>query len=349
MRQGLIDSSSHSQRGDFLPNFCTLEAVFRLVLLGELLALALVVARQGLVEFDVASFGMYSLMVQWVSLSSAALLCQLAPWLKRQPVWLAGSTAYGLVLLITCLVSFLGQALLLWDWRIRFDLLLSHLVLALVIAGVSLRYFYVQQQLHNQVRAELRARVQALQSRIRPHFLFNSMNSIASLIAIDPEAAERMVEDLSDLFRASLSEPTLIPLAKELAICQRFVRIEQTRIGERLQVTWAIAPEAEPCQIPSLLLQPLIENAIYHGVQPLPEGGLVAVAARIVQGHLQLRVSNPLPDPSQLNTKGHGIALENIRHRLSAHYGEDCQWRTHLDQGRYELVIEFPAIPAESA
>jgi two-component system, LytTR family, sensor histidine kinase AlgZ len=342
-------SSARLQRGDFLPNLCTLEAVFRLVLLGELLALSLMLARDGVAGFNTLSFGLTSLMVQWVSLCSAAALCQLSPWLSRQHTLVAGTLSYTLVVVITAVVSLAGQWVQVGELRRPGADFFTHLLLAMVIAGVVLRYFYLQQQLHNQARAELRARVQALQSRIRPHFLFNSMNSIASLIAIDPEAAERMVEDLSDLFRASLSEPGLIPLAKELDICQRFVRIEQTRLGPRLSVEWHLDPQAMGVSIPSLLLQPLIENAIYHGVQPLLEGGLVEVGVGISGKRCWVAVSNPLPDPSKLNTKGHGMALENIRHRLAAHYGDNTRWETNLTGGRYALRIEFPATPSESA
>jgi two-component system sensor histidine kinase AlgZ len=174
------------------------------------------------------------------------------------------------------------------------------------------------------------------------------MNSIASLIATDPERAEAMVEDLSDVFRASLSEPGLVPMAKELELCRRFVRIEQTRIGERLQMVWEISPEVLEVKIPSLLLQPLIENAIYHGIQPLPEGGEVCVKAALVGDQCWLEVSNPLPDPSTLNTKGNGLALENIHRRLSAYFAGKTGWQTHLEQGRYILRVQFPAKIAET-
>lgn len=336
-------TSNHLQRGDFLPNLCSLQAVFRLVVLGELLALVLLLAKVGIQGIDGYNLGVMSIAVQWVCLASAGALCQLRDWFRRVSPQLAGTVAYALVQLVTLVVVYFGGSLQRGDWLPRWADLYSQLLLSMVLAGVVLRYFYLQQQLHNQVQAELRARIQALQSRIRPHFLFNSMNSIASLIAIDPEAAERMVEDLCDLFRASLSEPGLVPMSKELDVCRRFVRIEQTRLGERLQVEWVIDEAALKVQVPSLLLQPLIENAIYHGVAPLPAGGLVKIEVGRQGKHCRLAITNPLPDPAQLNTKGNGLALENIRNRLAAHYGEGTRWFNQLDAGLYRVIVEFPA------
>ncbi len=311
-------------------------------MLGQLLVLALLVAEVGIRGINGYNLGLTSITVQWIGLGSAAVLCQLRAWFRRVSPVSAGTVAYGTVLLTTLMVGYLGKAAQGDTWRPDWESLGNQLLLASLFAGVVLRYFYVQQQLHNQTQAELRARIQALQSRIRPHFLFNCMNSIASLIAVDPDAAERMVEDLSDLFRASLSEPGLIPLSKELDICRRFVRIEQTRLGERLQVAWQIDEAALTVKIPSLLLQPLIENAIYHGVQPLPAGGLVSIRVAKQGKVCRLEISNPLPDVNQLNTKGNGLALENIRNRLAAHFGEGTQWFNQLDGGLYRLVVEFP-------
>lgn len=336
-------------QGDFLPNLCAIEAVFRLVILGELLALALVLADLGVKEFDLATFGLMSLLVQWVILLSAAGLCRLAPWFRKLKPWQSTLLAYGWILMVSTSLGFAALYVQMESWRLLWPTLVTQLLITMVIAGVALRYFYVQQQLHEQIKAELRARIQALQSRIRPHFLFNSMNSIASLITIDPERAEGMVEDLSDLFRASLSEPGLVPLSKELDLCRRFVRIEQTRIGDRLQLVWDISPEVLDVKVPSLLLQPLIENAIYHGIQPLPEGGEVRVSAKVVGDQCWLEVSNPLPDPSALNTKGNGLALDNIHRRLSAYFDGKTGWQTQIDLGRYLLRVQFPANIVETA
>jgi len=140
----------------------------------------------------------------------------------------------------------------------------------------------------------LRARLEALQARIRPHFLFNSLNSIASLIASDPERAELAVLDLSDLFRASLAKPgSLVAWRDELALARRYLSIEQYRLGARLELDWQVEGVPDDLPIPQLTLQPLLENAILHGIQPRVEGGRVEVRARYVDGLFELCVSNP--------------------------------------------------------
>ncbi len=279
--------------GDFLPDLCTHQAVFSLILVGELLAFAFVVIDQGFAHFRWSHFGAVSFLVQWIVLASAACLCPLRPWLKRQNGIVAGTISYSIVLLLTAAFTVLGQ------WLVHRQILpdpyvlLENLSISAIFAGVVLRYFYLQQQLSNREQVELQSRIQALQSRIRPHFLFNSMNSIASLIDIDPKAAEKMVVDLSQLFRASLSEATSVPLSQEIQLCEQFISIEQMRLGDRLSVEWHVDVDADSIAIPSLLLQPLIENAIYHGVQPLPEGGIVEKRIR-VYGNQRTKCLTPM-------------------------------------------------------
>lgn len=218
-------------------------------------------------------------------------------------------------------------------------------MIAAIFAGVVLRYFYLQQQLQNRERAELQARIQALQSRIRPHFLFNSMNSIVSLIDSDPKAAEKMVLDLAQLFRASLSELSIVSLEAELKLCSQFVSIEKTRLGDRLEVDWQISLPEKPVEIPSLLLQPLIENAIYHGVQPLPEGGTVTVKIELDEQFVNIDVRNPFVTPatnSQDQSKNNGMALENIYHRLQAHYDDLANIESSQNNNEFSISIRYP-------
>ena len=170
------------------------------------------------------------------------------------------------------------------------------------------------------------------------------MNSIASLIDFDPKAAENMVVDLSELFRASLSEPGLIPMSREIELCRRFVAIEQTRIGDRLRVEWNIEG-IDDAMVPSLMLQPLVENAIYHGIQPLVEGGLVKVSAYQKSGHCYLKVSNPVGDKAQASNKGNGLALENIGYRLLAHYGKRANISVNQSADTYIVELDFPSRP----
>ena len=337
-----IKSKAPAYQGDFLPNLCTVQAVFHLVVVGQLLAVALSIADRGVYAFDWYEFGLLSIMVQWVVLTSAACLCPLRPWFRRHSPELSGVVSYLVVMLITFLFTFLGAVFQEGGIGIDGDLLLSNMLLTAVFSGIVLRYFYLQQQVRNQQQAELKARIEALQSRIRPHFLFNSMNSIASLIVIDPDVAERLVEDLSDLFRASLSEPGLIPLEREIDVCRRFCRIEQTRLGDRLRISWQIDEDLEGVEVPSLLLQPIIENAIYHGIQPLPEGGEVLVRIQIIDGFCEVEITNPLYDDKQTTHQGNGIALQNIINRLEAYFDKDAKLEVKAEKSKYSVFVRYP-------
>lgn len=330
----------------FLPDLCTLPAVFLVTLAAELLAIVLVLARGPLALFDWAAFGLVSLMVQCVALVSTALLCQLRGAMQRLPRSWAGLSSYLLILLVTFVLSLVaGRALAFLSiepdapidvWR--------NVLISALIGGVVLRYFYLQDELGRRQRMALEARIQALQSRIRPHFLFNSMNIIASLIPVDPDKAERVVEDLSELFRASLTAAGELPWREELELCQRYVHIEQLRLGRRLQVEWQLGSIPADVRIPMLTLQPLIENAIYHGIQPLPDGGIIQVKLGWWHGRVEVEVRNPLgrSGSSQSTHKGNSMALRNIRERLVVLYGEQAGLSSGPEQGEYVTRLSYP-------
>lgn len=336
----------------FLPNLCSLQAVFLLAILGELLALSLSVASSGLQNIDWLDLGLRSFLLQWVLLLSAACLCPLRPWLARQNPLLAGMTSYSLVLLVTLVCSCAGLWVL--NWRMPdVWVLLDNLLLASIFGGIALRYLYIQQQWHNQQQAELTARIQALQSRIRPHFLFNSLNSIASLVATDATTAERMIEDLASLFRASLSEPGLISLSDEVELCRQYAAIEQRRLGDRLQIDWQFSSEVldkfNEIQFPSLLLQPLLENAIHHGVQPRPQGGKIDLQMKLQDKSLLITMINPLmqamPGPNTDNishTVNNNMALDNIRHRLQAYYFDRAYLQVDQQRDTFTVTLKVP-------
>ena len=238
-----------------------------------------------------------------------------------------------------------GQSFRLDGWQ-----LFNNLITSAILSGITLRYLYLQQQLRNQQQAELHARIQALQSRIRPHFLFNSMNSIASLISSDPDLAERVIEDLAELFRASLAEPTLIPLEREITLCRRYLEIEQLRLGKRLTIDWQIQLQSDDIKIPSLMLQPLVENAIFHGIEPMPKGGTVTIKISQAKNQLMIAIANPYPlvrkaaaqpqTPSQ--DRHNRMALDNIRHRLQVHYGSAARLSSSEEQGVFTTYIFCP-------
>ena len=198
--------------------------------------------------------------------------------------------------------------------------------------------------MRSSVELEAQARIRALQARIRPHFLFNSMNTIASLTRSDPARAEEAVEDLADLFRANLSEArSWISLKEELEIARIYQRIESLRLGDRLNVEWKIHDIPLRALVPSLLVQPLLENAVYHGIEPLSEGGSITVSGSFDGQLIELSVTNPLPDKTTpLLHTGHGIALDNIRQRLQLAWPGQATVELQQSVGTYKVIMRFP-------
>jgi two-component system sensor histidine kinase AlgZ len=328
----------------FLPDLCKVGAVLFLVLLAELLALVLSLAADIDKGFSWESLALTSLFAQWVVLSSAALLCLARPTLARLSLPWAAAASYLVILLVAMVCSLAGQYLDLSAHGPDIELwrTVDHLLITAILAGIMLRYFYLQQQLRLQQEAELRSRIEALQARIRPHFLFNSMNSIASLIGSDPQLAEQVVEDLADLFRQSLAtDQTEVSLLEEVELCRRFVRIEALRLGRRLQVDWHIDELPAAVKIPRFTLQPLIENAIYHGIQPLPEGGQVRVAVSLDGAVCRLQVDNPVA-AGVCAPSGNRMALHNISHRLKALYGPAAEIKVMQGEASFSVAIAYP-------
>lgn len=332
----------------FLPDICQAQSILFLVLVTELLVFVLVLASSSLVDFSWAQLGLTSLFVQWIVLVSAALLCNVRPMLSGMSVPAATATAYALILSLTLVFSLLAEWLLaddMFTWTLdSLGVVVRNQIIAAVMAGIAFRYFFLQHQLRRQEQAELNSRIQALQSRIRPHFLFNSMNIIASLISVDPDTAEEVVEDLSVLFRASLNDSSdqPVPLKEELMLCKKYVHIESLRLDDRLDVNWRVDVDEENIRIPMLTLQPLLENAIYHGIQPLPEGGTVVVEIFERDDQLVIRLENPLPQGSYSHKAGNRMAIENIRHRLQAIYGEEAGLITEQDETTFQTTVSYP-------
>ena len=339
----------------FLPDFCAVGVVFALVMVAELFAFVLVLAPGGASGDFWSELSLVSLFVQWVALSSAAVLCLARPRLRRLRPVAAATGSYLLLLAVSLVVSETGYRLLHYtdfsdgntDSHTVF--LLRNLALCAIVGAVLLRYFYVQHQWQHNVQREATARLQALQARIRPHFLFNSMNTIAALIRDKPEQAESAVEDLADLFRATLVDVQRpVSLAQEIELVQRYLRIEQLRLETRLRVEWDLQDLPLQAQVPALLLQPLVENAIYHGIEPLPEGGCVRIRGRCNGDMISLSVSNPLPVGSHAaRHNGNRMALDNIRERLAYAYAGHASLEVGQDAGQYEVQLQFPVAEPE--
>lgn len=189
--------------------------------------------------------------------------------------------------------------------------------------------------------AETTARLAELQSRIRPHFLFNTLNTALTLVRLDPAKAEGVLEDLAELFRVAITESTeSVSLGEEVDLAQRYLDIEQIRFGSRLHVNWELDAEAATARVPPLLLQPLVENAVRHGVEPSPEGGVIRVRTQVKLGRAVLSIANSVPqEPSR---PGHGMALKNVRERLRLMHDVAAQFEMRHDKDVFRVQIVVP-------
>jgi len=337
----------------FLPDFCNIRTIFVVVLIGELLAILLTLAGNTNLSGSFGYLGLSSFFILWIGLVSCALLCWTRPLLLTLSQTQAGFVVFFTIQSITVIFSYLALHLMQQGVESlhlnsinQNGFVLGNLIISMMISALLLRYFYVQYHWKRQVKAEAEARVQALQSRIRPHFLFNSMNIIASLTRSDPELAERTVLDLSDLFRANLSgNQNHTTWQKELKLSQQYLRIEELRLDDRLFIDWKVDSLPDDALLPALTLQPLLENAIYHGIEPLSEGGTVSIKANRAGDRLSLLIENPLQkDTGKQSQHGNQIAQENVRQRLSLFFQGRGSLSAKSVKDRYHLTLTFPYI-----
>lgn len=334
----------------FLPNFCDNRTVFLLVLIVELLAILLALARNHTLDYFWTDLALTSLLMQWIALMVAALLCRCRRWLAHRRPFAVTLAVFVVAQFSTLLCSLLALQLM-FDasfGMINLSNALSALVvpqaMSAIITLLALRYFYMRHQWQHHVQAEARARLQALQARIHPHFLFNTLNVIASLIQRQPDRAEQAVLDLSDLLRLALAQRETITLYEELELTRRYLAIESLRLGERLQVDWRLDPDLPlDLPIPALLLQPLVENAIYHGIQRLPEGGMLTIQIEKQAAALRIVIVNPQShDDGASYLPGQRIAQNNIRQRLQLTYQTPNPLSVTVTDDRYQVSFILP-------
>ena len=335
------------------PNLCTSGALFAIFFGAELVVLIAMLAPSRIATLSWQGLGLRSLFVQWVALCSAVTLCGLRPWLQRLPAAAGYLVAWLLVLVISAVATvaaiWLDQLLALGvgTGQPMVEVITGNLVVAALVTAVALRYFHVLNQWRRSVEARARAQLDALQARIRPHFLFNSLNVIASLTRQQPAQAEAAVEDLADLFRASLAGPeTSSTLGTELDLCRRYIALEQLRLGDRLTVSWDVDAMPLDQPLPALLLQPLIENAINHGISQISAGGHIDVRGGVHDGNWWLEVVNPLPRQVGRPHAGAGMALENIRARLRHKHGERATLTTAREADQFVARVAAPLTSA---
>jgi len=335
------------QLGVYPPSFCRWKLLFAVAAVAQVSVLLIGFGR--LHQFGLVWLGIASLYAQALAFVTALGVCIARAWLGRlsaRGAWLASWLVAVLVALtFSYSAGIVGTVLELGPGREGFGLFVLQSVLAVALVSVALfRYLFIRAQWQAQLLAQSEARVQALQARIRPHFLFNSLNTIASLIPEDPVGAERATEDLADLFRGSMRRADrLISLSEELELGEKYLLMEQRRLGGRIQIDWQVSELPSGASVLPLTLQPLLENAVAHGIQPRPDGGEIRVYGRSEKDNIVITICNPL-GPDGHHSEGHGMALANIRERLELAFGPAASLITHQDESQFFAVLSMPYV-----
>ena len=330
-------SINQTGAGIRLPNFCNLGVMLRTVLVANAFVLAGALLRAADLAGVWLEFLLLAAFCEPVLIVSLLALCA-----ARRPLHAMG---YGASLVaiavfevgVAWIVARAGSELLTGRSPMDFGQLAG---VTLFLTGCLLGYFDLRARALSPAIAE--ARIQALQARIRPHFLYNSINAVLSLMRSEPRRAERALEDMADLFRVLMADNrTLAPIANEVELARQYLAIESLRLGERLQVSWRIDGMPADALVPPLVLQPLVENAVYHGIEPSPVGGEIAIEVGRSAGQLVMTLTNPVPAESR-QTAGNKMALANIRERLQLHFDAEASMKSEVRNGVYRVTIRIP-------
>ena len=313
--------------------------MLRLLVIVNVLCLAAAVVRAENGNDLGSRFMTISVIAQPALILSLTMSCLFRPIFQRIAYWqgivfiliMEDAIAY-LLWIFEGVLTGQSQPLIWWQYGFFFAF----------ATGVVLLYFDLRSHALSPALSE--ARLQALQARIRPHFLFNSINAVLSLIRSEPKRAERMLEDMAELFRVLMADNRqLVPLADEIALCRRFLDIEQIRLGERLQVNWRIDAMPRDALVPPLILQPLIENAVYHGIEPASGVGELNIHIEPKGKQLVIRMTNPYQAGSS-HASGNRMAIANIKERLQLHFDSEASLKAEVSGDRYLVTITLPTV-----
>lgn len=307
-----------------------------LVIVNAALAFLAMVLSNSLSEFFTL-ITTISAMAQPMLLLSLLLLYATYPLLFKLRYWQGIIAVLFIILFICSVVHELISQLLIFN---NLPTSMRTLFFAFIVSIITLYYFNLHQRAHSPAIDE--ARLQALQARIRPHFLFNCINTVLSLIRSQPKQAETGLEDMADLFRVLMADNRdLVPLAQEIALCRKYLALEKLRLDERLTIQWIIDDIPPDALIPPLLLQPLLENAVYHGIEPLAAGGTVTIQIYTKRNEVHLLLTNPY---NGTNTRhiGNNMALKNIKERLILHFDLEASLESTHENGEYRVHIILP-------
>ena len=324
-------------RAPALPDFRNLGTILRILLAvngaAALVALAQSSTPDAFIEAWVAMTGF----IEPHLILELAVLYALAPWLQRQPGRVGVAVVFAVTVACGLAVHF---ALRRWLPGLQ-DTLLRHLLLALAATAVLIGYFRLRARALSPAITE--ARLQALQARIRPHFLFNSINGVMSLVRSDPQRAEAALHDLADLFRVLMRDNReLAPLEDEVELSRQYLELEKLRLGERLVVDWNVKSMPADALVPPLVLQPLLENAVYHGIEPSSAPGTISVNIFLSKGEVHVVLRNPYRAAGGRHHSGNKMALANVRERLALHFDAEASLESKVLEHAYEVHIRMP-------
>ena len=348
-------ASEQTDNHAYLPNFCAASSVFVIVMVAELLAILLTFASQPGPGMFMVGLAKTSLYVLWLALLSAVVMCAFRGQLESAGKTRAFVVSFVVLLLLSLVLAEIayqvtrvfGELVIINDTHSGF--LIRTVGISAIVIALSMRYLYISSEWRRSVVQEAQARISALQALIRPHFLFNSMNTIASLTRTDPQQAEEAVEDLSDLLRANLGKSgDRTTLKAELEVAAIYQRIEKLRLGDRLNVVWDVSSLPMRALVPSLVIQPLLENAIYHGIEMLPDGGEVVITGKQDGDHLSITVTNPVASSGRRSESGNKMAMTNIQQRFALAYDTRAKVVVNQDENTFSVQLRFPYEESET-
>ena len=337
-------SIKQNSSADVLPNFRNLGITLRILLIssGMALLLALLQAESWL---DVPQRLMQiAALLTPILLGSLLVLWAIQPWLDQMGYW-RGVLAVNLSVALLTLATYLfgGDIYRPADHGIGHYDMLRYVLLSATVCSTLLMYFRLRTLTLS--RALHDARLQVLRARIRPHFLFNTINAVLGIVRTRPKQAETALEDMADLFRMAMSDARdLVPLQKEIKLSKQYLALEQLRMGDRLSMDWQLQDLPEDALIPQLLLQPLLENAVYHGIEPLPQGGTIKVVLQRSNDELHIKVENPSLPSNQGTHSGNKVALRNIRERLDLLFDVEARYQVETGKDFYRVEITLPYV-----
>jgi two-component system sensor histidine kinase AlgZ len=334
----MASSINQNAYSSALPNFRNLGILLRILLIVNVAAMAAAIVKSAAPNDFWVRLLDVSVVVQPLLMLSVFALVVLNDLLKRLPYSLGAVVVVALELMLATLLYIYGRPLFAAEWAS----LERYWLLTLVVTLMLLFYFDLRGRALSPALSE--ARLQALQARIRPHFLFNSINAVLSLIREDPKRAEGALEDMADLFRVVMADNReLTPLLREVELCREYLGLEQLRLGERLKVEWHVDKMPGDARVPPLVLQPLLENAVYHGIEPRTAPGVISINIYLAREQVHAVLRNPYEHEGDHHA-GNKMALANIRERLQLHFDAEASLTTKVSDEAYQVHITMPYV-----